>query len=404
MNAPKKRYRLAILQRHPIQYHSPIFREIARSEEIDLTVLFLDNAGMKSYFDRTMNAVIKWDVPLLKGFRHEFLANWSPCKKRKLFLNRFNPQILWRLRRGRYDGVLIQGYDTASNLLALLIARLRGLDIIFRGEVVLLPGQTSSGKNYFKSRIIRMFLRNSNAVLFTCKGNKRFFQHYGCQDSKLYSFPCAVDNAYFRMRRVQLRESGNNLRKELGIEEKTLVALMAGRMDINKSQRDLLKAVGRLQAKALDIATVFVGDGPERTHLESLVKKEKVQQAYFVGFKNQSEISAYYDMADVFCLCSKADRSPKVINEALNFELPIISSDRPGTLGDSILEGENALVYEYGNVQALADCLEKLILEPERRREMGKRSIELSDELSLQADVAGLERAVRDLQASRRLQ
>lgn len=401
MEVPEERYRLAILQRHPIQYHSPIFREIARSKKIDQSVLFMDRIGLKPVFDRTMNAVLEWDIPLLEGFHYEFLTNWSPFKTMP-FLNRVNPQFLWHLRRSRYDGVMIQGYDTASNLLALWIARLRGLDVIFRGEVILAPGQPTSRRNPLKAHIINMFLRNSDAILFTCSGNLRFFQHYGCPDSKLYSFPCAVDNAYFRARRAEQQKSGNNLRKELGIEEKTVTALMVGRFDSNKSQGDLIKAAGRLQAKGLDVATVFVGDGPERARVEGLAKTENVQKAFFVGFKNQSEISAYYDMADVFCICSRTDRSPKVISEALNFELPIISSDRPGTLGDSIRDGENALVFEYGDVGVLADCLEQLILEPKLRRDMGKRSLELSDELSLEADVAGLERAVMDLQAARK--
>lgn len=396
----EKKYRLAILAQHVVQYHSPIYREIARSAKLEPTVLFMDKMGMKPFFDRTLNAVLEWDIPLLGGFRYLFLANWSPCKTRAL-VSRINPEILWRLRRGRYDGVLIQGYDTVSSMLALLVARLAGLDIIFRGEVVLRPEQSSFRKEYFKSRIVRTFIRYSDAVLYTCSGNRKFFQHYGCPETKLYPFPCAVDNAFFRARRAELQKSGNNLRDELRIDEKTIVALMVGRMDTNKRQEDLVQAAARLQAKGRYIATVFVGDGPERERLEDLVKRNNVKKVYFVGFKNQSQISAYYDMADIFCICSIVDKSPKVINEALNFKLPIISSDRPGTLGDSILEGENALVYKCGDVDALAARLDRLVTNPDLRRKFGKRSFELSDELSLEVDVEGLEHVVEILRMAK---
>jgi glycosyltransferase involved in cell wall biosynthesis len=397
---PEKKYRLAILQRHPIQYHSPIFREIAQSAKIEQTVLFMDKIGLNPIFDPTMNEVIEWDIPLLEGFRHEFLTNWSPYKTR-VFISRINPGILWWLKRGRYDGVLIQGYDTASNILALLVARLARLDIIFRGEVVSRSSRGSLLTKFFKSCIVRMFLRNSDAILYTCSGNRKFFLNFGCPDSKLYPFPCAVDNAFFRTSRAELQKSKTNLRDELGIDENTIVAIMVGRMDTNKRQKDLIQAAVRLQDQGRNVATVFVGNGPERKRLENFAKTNKVEKIHFVGFKNQSQISGYYDMADVFCICSEADRSPKVINEALNFELPIISSDRPGTIGDSIIEGENALVYKCADIDALAACLDRLITNPELRRKFGKRSFELSDELSLEADVESLERVVEVLQMAK---
>src|SRR5438445_10698521 len=66
--------RLAYLVSHPIQYQAPLLRRIAREPDIDLTVFFGSDFSVKGYKDEGFGGVgVKWDVPLLGGYRHEFL-------------------------------------------------------------------------------------------------------------------------------------------------------------------------------------------------------------------------------------------------------------------------------------------------------------------------------------------
>ena len=59
--------------------------------------------------------------------------------------------------------------------------------------------------------------------------------------------------------------------------------------------------------------------------MESLSRKLRVR-VYFSGFVNQSQISHYYSMADAVVVISSYDPSPKVMNEAMNFSLPVIAT------------------------------------------------------------------------------
>ena len=68
-------YRVAVLNSHPIQYFAPLYRYLAASPEIDLTVFFLSDLSVREYHDPGFGRAFKWDVPLLGGYRHEFL----PC-------------------------------------------------------------------------------------------------------------------------------------------------------------------------------------------------------------------------------------------------------------------------------------------------------------------------------------
>src|SRR5712675_1980554 len=69
----KNKVRLAYLVSHPIQYQAPLLRRIAQEPDIDLTVFFGSDFSVRDYKDAGFGVGVKWDVPLLDGYRHEFL-------------------------------------------------------------------------------------------------------------------------------------------------------------------------------------------------------------------------------------------------------------------------------------------------------------------------------------------
>src|ERR1700754_573695 len=72
-DASKETVRLAYLVSHPIQYQAPLLRRIAQEPDIDLTVLFGSDFSVRGYKDEGFGVGVKWDVPLLEGYQHEFL-------------------------------------------------------------------------------------------------------------------------------------------------------------------------------------------------------------------------------------------------------------------------------------------------------------------------------------------
>src|SRR3984957_1622642 len=68
-----RRVRLAYLVSHPIQYQSPLLRRIAQEPGIDLTVFFGSDFSVRGYKDEGFGVEVKWDTPLLEGYRSEFL-------------------------------------------------------------------------------------------------------------------------------------------------------------------------------------------------------------------------------------------------------------------------------------------------------------------------------------------
>src|ERR671923_2005224 len=139
MTSTHRPYRLAVVASHPIQYQAPLFRALAARPEIDLTVLFCGDWGLESYDDKGFGRELKWDVPLLDGYRSEFLPNVSPKPSPSRFWGLINPGVVRRLRAGRFDALWMHGWAKFTDWLAMLTAFASGVPVLLRGETTLLP-------------------------------------------------------------------------------------------------------------------------------------------------------------------------------------------------------------------------------------------------------------------------
>ena len=375
--------KLAILAPHVVQYHAPLYREVAATGKVDLTVLYCAKYGLEPVYDPTMSAMIEWDVPLLQGYKYEFVPNLSRSPH-TLLLGRVNPGIIRRLLHDRYDALLLQGYFYLTSWLALVAAKVAQTRIIFRGEGTLRSSERSAG-GLLTQVVIKIFIRAADAVLYSCTGNRIWFEYLGTDPNRLSLVPCSVDNDFFRAQHDLVVEGGESPKKQLGLDKDVLYVISAARMHPRKRLLDLVEAVSVLQRMGFPVGLLLLGDGPERKRIEMRIQELGLTNVHLAGFVNMSRISAYYAAADVFALASEYDPSPKSLSEALNFSLPVVCSDIIGTAEDLVVEGENGFLFPVGNVDVLADCLRLILTDPERRLAMGHKSRAISDQWSMKA-------------------
>ncbi|MFQ5964079.1 MAG: glycosyltransferase family 4 protein [Candidatus Scalinduaceae bacterium] len=395
------KYRLAILTSHPIQYQAPLFCKLAAHPNIDLMVYLYSNYGVTEKIDPGFGVAYKWDIPLLDGYNYKFLQNYFP----RIFANGswflFNPGIIMEIFKEHYDAVLIHGYVSPTNWLAFLAAGLTGTPIIFRGETHLL-NYRAGWKGVFKKIILHQLFKRISSFLTIGTLNGEYYRHYGVSDRKLFLAPYAVDNDYFSKRYQELHSRRDRLKKELGITPEQPVILYASKMIQRKKAMDLLKAFEKIQER-IDVSLVFVGDGVERPVLEARAKDHNIRNVHFVGFKNQTELPDYYVIADVFVLPSTDEPWGLIINEVMNFNLPIITTDQVGASPDLVKDGENGFVYPVGDIERLASCLLKLIQSPELMEKMGKFSSEIISKWGYKEDLEGILSALEYVKATKRM-
>ena len=384
--------KLAIYAIHPIMYQTPIFRVLSeRCNEIESTILFGDDLSLKKVYFKQIDTIYKPDFPLLlDGFKYKFLKNWAVDSKSG-FLSRINLGIFKELFKNNFNVILIHGYESLTAWLALFAAKLTNTKIIWRGEAVL---RRVENDNSFKQIIKRIFLnrffKSCDAVMYSCTGNKEYLEFYGVEKDKLFLIPCAVNNNFFQKENTKYNENIPRLKSELGILKKDLVILFSARFTPRKRPMDLLKAINNIDNT--NITVLFVGNGPERQNMEKYVGDNNIK-AVFTGFINQSQISKYYSIADINIVISDYDPSPKAMNEAMNFKLPIIVTEVVGTAYDLVKNNQNGFIIKVGDIKLLSEKISFLNQNRGIIKRMGEKSFEIVQKWNYEEDVKGIKNA-----------
>jgi len=176
---------------------------------------------------------------------------------------------------------------------------------------------------------------------------------------------------------------------ELPSTTEGLVIGTIGQLTMRKGVLHLLQAVANLKAEGLPVTCLILGEGPQRTELESAATHlGLVDQVSFVGF--QSVPLAWVQVMDVCVLCSSKEGLPRVILEAMLASKPVVGSDVTGTR-ELVVHEETGLLYPYGDVTALTASLRLLLSDAELRRNMGEAgSHRVAEHYSIEAYVAGV--------------
>ena len=378
-----KKHRVVFLTTHPIQYQAPFLKLLSSSPDVDLTVLFCCRYGIEKRHDVGFDRDIKWDVPLLDRYRYKFLRNFSPAPK-PTPLGQINLGIFSEISSKKYDVVIVHGWMCVTNLLVILWARSAGVKLILKGEADLIK-KRSLVVRMLKKVLMTIIFKLPHAFLYTYSGNRSYFTNYGVSDDKLFFFPCAVDNSFFLKEKNRLEGSKDEIRSEIGIRNDDKIILFAGKFIDRKRPFDLINAFRRVNTEA---NLVLVGDGILRQALKEYVDEKGIRNVFFPGFKNQSEISEMYSIADLVVLPSEYDPSPKVLNEAMNFDIPLVVSEGVGTGPDLIQEGINGSIFKTGDVDSLAIAITK-VLEGEMQG-----SLEAVSQWSFEKEVEGAIKAL----------
>lgn len=353
------KYRLAIVETHPIQYKAPLFRKLAAHPQIAPIVLYAmipDAAQQGAGFD----VPFAWDVPLLEGYRYEVLENCA----RKPSLNRFGgcdtPGIADWLKQNRPDAVLVNGWVVKTCLQALWACKRLGIPCLVRGEANLLRPRAA-----WKHVLHRLLVRRYEAWLAIGSANRDFYRFHGCRQDRIFFAPYAVDNDFFAAQAAERAGRRNALREGFGVPHGAVVFLFAGKLVEKKRPMDLLNAMAQLPPDLRSRAHALVaGDGPLRGECEQLARKRGLS-ATFAGFLNQSRLPDAYAAADVLVLPSDAGETwGLVVNEAMASGRPAIVSRSVGCCADLVAEGETGRSYDCADVPALAGLLADYLRDP----------------------------------------
>lgn len=391
-----RRVRLAYLVSHPIQYQAPLLRRIAQDPDIDLTVFFGSDFSARGYRDKGFGVAVQWDVPLLDGYKHEFLPKLRDDGDVSV-TSPLNRGILRRLRDGAFDALWVHGYASVNAMHGMLAAKSLGIPLLLRAESWLRDRGRSGAKLAAKALFFEALKGLVSGVLPIGTMNAEYWHYYFGDEVPQFLMPYAVDNDYFARRAREAAAGRSQLQEELGLVPGRPVILFASKLQTRKHCDHLVEAYARLStASGVEPHPylVIVGDGEERAALERQAAATGFTGIRFCGFRNQSELPGFFDLATVFVLPSRHEPWGLIVNEVMNAGRAVIVSDDVGCGPDLIEDGVNGCIYPTGDVTALANSLRRVLDVPGTAEAMGQRALERIQRWSFEEDIQGLRRAL----------
>ncbi len=395
-------FRLAYIVTHPIQYQAPLLRHLAVGEDIELQVFFLSDFSLHSHYDAAFTKTFQWDVPLTKGYAFEVLPRWfigpsTPMRSRWPVAG-----LRSRLRAGRFDAIWVHGWGHVGLRQAVAAGHGLGMPVLLRGESTPNGSDTHGWKRRIRDLLCRRLFARCAAFLCIGSLNRQFYRAFSVAEERMFSMPYAVDNTWFQARCAEVAPQRELLRQELALAPGRPVILFAAKFIPAKAPDDLLTAYQQAfrQDDPERPYLLFVGDGPLRPQLETQARTRANDDVRFLGFRNQTQLPALYDLCDVFVLPSHFEPWGLVVNEVMNAGKPVIVSDRVGAAPDLVRQGENGWIFQTGDVDALGNALRDACANEKRRRTMGQESLDIISQWGFEADRDGLLKALQFVMAT----
>ena len=123
-----------------------------------------------------------------------------------------------------------------------------------------------------------------------------------------------------------------------------------------------------------DVGVYIVGGKPTEEYLEKM-EKWNLQNVHFLDFMKKEDLSKYYSVADIFVFPTREDIWGLVVNEAMAYGLPVISTDRCVAAIEMVRNGENGYVVPVNNVLELKKAVEKILNNRKLHQEMEKNAL-----------------------------
>ncbi|MGQ0763394.1 MAG: glycosyltransferase family 4 protein [Acidobacteriota bacterium] len=158
--------------------------------------------------------------------------------------------------------------------------------------------------------------------------------------------------------------------------------IAVGRLSKEKGFSYLLQAMHRLVTSGMDLELELVGDGEKAAALKTLTAQlEMMDRVRFRGWLKFNEVRTAISQATVLVHPSDGlgDGLPNVIREAMALGTPVVASDIAG-IHEALDDGRCGLLVPSRDVQALANAIQTILSDAEKRQLFADRARKRAEE------------------------
>ena len=251
---------------------------------------------------------------------------------------------------------VIHSHLGQPNQLAVLIGKLSGISAFPTIHSTNAFEDTRSSwdpRVYFIKMVNAIIYRMAERVVVVSPKIKDIIrQTYGLEDSQVVVLKngIIIEDSF---------SESQPLGQEFSDSKNKLRIVAAGRLVPLKCFEILVKAVAKIVEQGQhDLLVLIIGDGEERPRLEKLIAELRLE-SYVKLLGLRDDVIELMREADIFVIPSSYEGLSIAMIEAMACGLPIIGSNAPG-LRENINHGQNGLLFQVKDHNALAECIVRL--------------------------------------------
>lgn len=175
------------------------------------------------------------------------------------------------------------------------------------------------------------------------------------------------------------------------------MVLSVGNLIPIKGHELLIRALASLVAEFPTLSLEIIGDGRERTHLESVAEELRIaDRVRFLGRKSRQDVAAAMRECTLFALPSRFEGLGCVYLEAMAVGKPVIGCREQG-IAEVIRHGSNGFLVGPDNEKELTLALAMLLRDEASRRNLGSAARDtILEKFTLQQQAESLARIYRE--------
>ena len=331
---------ILFISNYPSPYRVEFFNQLGAVDEINLTVIFLENPSQQTHRSKD------WFNTDYSFFQAVFLTKKISLGGKRVI----HPELLSWVKKP-FDEIIFGGYSYPSFMWAMEFLKRNKRPFSMEAD-----GGLISEDSTIKYKIKSHFLSMPSKWYSSGRVTSEYLTHYGADASKIVTYPFSSLCQKDLMKKEDLAKKKEESRALLGFSSDQRIALNIGQFIHRKGVDVLLKAIAKVDPEILFLIVC----GKPTEEYQEIIEKEKISNVKFLDFMPKDKLSYYYDAADFFVCPTREDIWGLVINEAMAHGLPTISTDRCGAGVELIEDGQSGFVVKTGDVDALAQAIQKI--------------------------------------------
>lgn len=254
----------------------------------------------------------------------------------------YNPDIYKWLKDYHFDAILIEGYNSLTNVIAILYCIWKRIPVILGLDSVNNPGYKFLKKLLYKK---------VSAFWVPGVRSKNFLLSEGVDCKKIFLGKYTYD--YREMYGIIKKMNKDSIKKLYHIANDEIVILFVGKLIKSRNIGLLLDSFREIKK---NIKLIIIGDGPE----EGKVINCQNERIIYIPKVPLSNLYSFYAVSDIYIHPGSEPYSLAVV-QAVAADLIVISSKDVGAVDDVIIHGENGLLIEKNSKENLINAIKYVL-------------------------------------------